>query len=344
MTSVGVIANPASGRDVRRLTSGASVFDNAEKASMVLRLMHGLAASGIDEVVMMPTAPSVAGVLRRQLATRQPPGSAPLPALRFLDQPVTETARDSERAVAALVAEGVAAIVGLGGDGTQRLIARGCGEIPLCPLSTGTNNAFPEMREATVAGLAVGLVASGRAGTDGLRREAALHVRVERAAGDRDPVEDLALVDLAVTGQRFVGARAVSRADDLRELLVTHASPSAIGLSSVAAALDPVRRGGRQGLHVRLAPVAAAPRRVVVPLAPGVVVPVGVRDHRRIALGEAVELEPADGSIALDGEREIELRRDDRALVRLVAGPRTVDVDAVLRAAAHEPRRALATA
>jgi predicted polyphosphate/ATP-dependent NAD kinase len=30
---VGVVANPASGRDVRPLVTGASVFDNAEKGA-----------------------------------------------------------------------------------------------------------------------------------------------------------------------------------------------------------------------------------------------------------------------------------------------------------------------
>jgi hypothetical protein len=44
--SVGVVANPASGRDVRRLVTGASVFDNAEKGAMVHRLMAGSAPPG----------------------------------------------------------------------------------------------------------------------------------------------------------------------------------------------------------------------------------------------------------------------------------------------------------
>jgi predicted polyphosphate/ATP-dependent NAD kinase len=59
-------------------------------------------------------------------------------------------------------AAGVDAIVVLGGDGTSRVVARSCGEIALCPLSTGTNNAFPSIREATVAGIATGLVVGGR--------------------------------------------------------------------------------------------------------------------------------------------------------------------------------------
>ena len=51
---VGVIANPASGRDIRRLVAGASVFGNADKAGMVLRLLAGLGAAGVERVLMMP--------------------------------------------------------------------------------------------------------------------------------------------------------------------------------------------------------------------------------------------------------------------------------------------------
>ena len=39
--TVGVIANPMSGRDIRRLVASASVFPNAEKASMVVRAEPG---------------------------------------------------------------------------------------------------------------------------------------------------------------------------------------------------------------------------------------------------------------------------------------------------------------
>ena len=56
-----------------------------------------------------------------------------------------------------------AAVVLLGGDGTMRAAAPGLGDTPMLALSTGTNNAFPIMMEATVAGMAVGLIATGRA-------------------------------------------------------------------------------------------------------------------------------------------------------------------------------------
>ncbi len=50
--TVGVIANPMSGRDIRRLDASASVFPNAEKASMVVRLTAAAGALGVGRVLV----------------------------------------------------------------------------------------------------------------------------------------------------------------------------------------------------------------------------------------------------------------------------------------------------
>ena len=63
-------------------------------------------------------------------------------------------------------ARGASVIVVLGGDGTARAAPVESGDVPVLPLSTGTNNAFPEMWEATVAGTAAGLLATGRVPAD----------------------------------------------------------------------------------------------------------------------------------------------------------------------------------
>jgi hypothetical protein len=330
---VGVIANPASGRDIRRLVAGASVFGNADKAGMVFRLLAGLGAGGVERVLMLPAADGLSTTLHRHLHARRTvpafAGAVPFPALEELDVALDGTARDSAVAVERMVAAGVRAIVVLGGDGTHRVVARACGDVPLCALSTGTNNAFPEMRETTVAGIATALVATGRAGDGALRREAALAVEVPGAGAD------LALVDVAVSRERFVGARALWRPDDVSELFVTFANPSAVGLSAVAGALEPLPRGGGRGLHVRLASGPDdAERTVHVALAPGLVLGVPVAAHRVVELDERVEIAAGPGTVALDGEREIERRRDEPVTVRLVRGPLTIDVDAVMRSAA----------
>jgi hypothetical protein len=347
--SVGVVANPVSGRDVRRLVTGASVFDNAEKGAMVHRLMAGLGAAGVDRVVMMPATSGVSQSLQRHLRGRTGHLAAQrLPELEVLDMAVREDARDSAEAVRAMAGRRVAAIVVLGGDGTHRVVAAHCGDIPLCALSTGTNNAFPELREATVAGMATGLVATGRLAGDGLlRREKQLEVSVNWGPGglkersgspqvDGDGTRDSALVDVAVTAERWVGARALWRAGALSEALVAFASPGAVGLSAVAAALSPVPRTAPFGLHLRLAPPERAPTTVTVPLAPGLVTEVGVVEARRVEPGEVVPLAPMAGCLALDGERELELGPGDRVTVRLAQGPLVIDVDAVMARAARQ--------
>lgn len=54
MAVVGIIANPASGKDIRRLVAYGTVFDNQEKVNIVRRALLGLAATGVRQVVYMP--------------------------------------------------------------------------------------------------------------------------------------------------------------------------------------------------------------------------------------------------------------------------------------------------
>ena len=51
---VGVIANPASARDIRRLIGNATSLQTADRANIVLRAAAALGASGVERVVMMP--------------------------------------------------------------------------------------------------------------------------------------------------------------------------------------------------------------------------------------------------------------------------------------------------
>lgn len=331
--TVGVIANPASGRDIRRLVSGASVFDNGEKGNMVYRVMVGLAAVGVDRVLMMPAASGLYDSLERTLrAATSAEEKRPMPELELVEMTVRHTARDTVDALAEMERRDVAAVVVLGGDGTNRIVARHCAaDLPLCTLSTGTNNAFPEMREATVAGMATGLVATGRIGEEVLRREKILRVGLNGENG-----VDCALVDVALNSERFVGARALWRPRNISEVVVAFARPDSVGLSSIAGLLDPTSRDAPHGLHVRLARPEDAETVLTVPLAPGLVVPIGVEEINRVEPGQTVELTPRVGSVALDGEREIEVGPNDAIEVSLdPAGPLTIDVGAAMREAAR---------
>jgi predicted polyphosphate/ATP-dependent NAD kinase len=330
-SAIGIIANPMSGRDIRRLVARASVFPNAEKTNMALRLISAAGALGVARVHMSTDAMGVAaGVLRASGKRR--PRDGRWPELEFCELDETDgTAEDTRRLVRVMRARGVGVLVLLGGDGTVRAAAADCGDLPVLPLSTGTNNAFPEMWEATVAGAAAALLATGRvAREDVTYRAKALRVR-------RGEVEEIALVDVCLCTVAHVGARALWEVDTLRELYCAFAEPHAIGLSSIAGLLAPVARHDPGGVLVRLAGDAGdAPRRVLAPIAPGVLAPVGVREVAAMVADRPLTSAVTRGTVAVDGERELEFGPDTPVTVTLTSdGPTVLDVRAVLAAAAE---------
>ena len=54
MTSIGIIANPASGKDIRRLVSYATTIDNNEKVNICKRIVLAAQGMGVDEALFMP--------------------------------------------------------------------------------------------------------------------------------------------------------------------------------------------------------------------------------------------------------------------------------------------------
>ena len=324
--SVGVIANPSSGRDVRRLLSWASVFPTAEKVNVVLRLISAMGSLGIDEAWMIPDSAGISARVREAASTAREKRGLPMPFVRLLDMRIQDDAQDSARAAAQLVARGVKLIAVLGGDGTHRAVASGCASVPLLALSTGTNNAFPEMREATTAGVAAALVATGRVPEEiGLRTNKRLRVMGRN-------MDEFALVDVCVSRQLATGARAVWRGEDLVDLFTSFAEPGSIGLSSIAALAHPVSREEPYGTHVRF----GAGSTLLAPLLPGAMQKVCVASVQRLVPNRSVSVGSLAGTIAIDGEREFELGGNDGVRVELdLRGPRTIVVARTLEHAAQ---------
>ena len=328
--TVGIIANPASGRDIRRLVASASVFPVAEKCNMINRLLGALNATGVSRVVLMPDLGGISERVRRAVAVRI--GSRCWPEVEILEMPLEDGPGDTVYAVERMAARGVAAIIILGGDGTHRLVASACGEIPLMTLSTGTNNVFPEMREATIAGMATGFVATGKVPkVEGTVRNKILRVEVDGRE------QGLAVVDASVSNERWTGSKALWQPENLRQIFVTFAEPDAIGLSSIAGLLHPVSRRVPQGVRVDLVPVEMAAVTLRAPIAPGLLAVVGVAGVHEIRPGELQTIANSTGVIALDGEREIEFRLDQQVILRLDnMGPLSIDTRQVMTLAARE--------
>src|SRR5207302_973162 len=80
----------------------------ADRANIVLRVLAGLAASGVSTVLVMPDRKGITSLLERNLARERNLGRS-LPEVRILDMAVTTTVDDTLRATAAMVDAGVAA-------------------------------------------------------------------------------------------------------------------------------------------------------------------------------------------------------------------------------------------
>ena len=225
--SIGIIVNPASGKDIRRLVAKASVFDNQEKRAIVRRAIAGAQAAGISRFYYVPDTHDIASSALSELGDKVQALAVP--------SPMTGTALDTRHGAEELKQIGCSAVITLGGDGTNRAVVSGWRDAPLVPVSTGTNNAFPVMVEATVAGAAAGLIASGNVALQDVSdRAKVVAIEIE------DEDDDLALVDAVITSDRFIGARALLDSDRLIMAILTRASSAAVGIASIGGML---RRG-----------------------------------------------------------------------------------------------------
>ncbi len=325
MASVGIIANPQSGKDIRRLVALASSFSNNEKVLMLRRVMMGLVSLGVDKILMFNDLGSLGAValdgFRRDNKTAE--------ASLFEIEARGETA-DSTKAARKLRESGVRCIVVLGGDGTCRAVAKGCGKIPLIPLSTGTNNAFPFGWEGTVAGMAAGLYAL-RPRVYGSERKATKKLHL--SMGDKP---ESALVDIAVIKESFSGSRAIWDVGRVDSLALTRSEPGRLGLSSLGASLRPINSSEPIGLWLKLGPRGKNERRILSPIGPGQIASTLVEKHKVIKIGESVHYQaPDDRVLAFDGERERLLRKREKIEISLrLDGPTILDVPAILKKAA----------
>lgn len=297
----------------------------SEKANMVQRLLGPLGLLGVNRVLMMPDATGISAAILRAITTHRAQGSPVWPTVDFVALNPTGEASDSARAAQLMQTAGVRLIVVLGGDGTHRVVAGATPEVPLATLSSGTNNVFPDLREATITGIAAALFATGCVGADvALRPNKCLHVNVGE-------LHEIALVDVCVTSMVHVGARAVWEPGTITELFVSFAEPDAIGLSSIAAMIEPITRDEPRGAHLRC---AATGRPVLAAIAPGMLERLEIGHFEAMQPGVGYRVQTDHGSIALDGEREIELHPGLVAEVSLqLSGPQTLNVPATLAAA-----------
>ena len=343
MSSVGIIANPAASKDIRRLVAQGRVVPDWEKVNTVRRALIGVQSTDAARVVAMPDS----GDLCRRAAADS---GVSIP-LELLPMSPHYTEGDTRRAAAMMAEQGVGCLITLGGDGTNRAVAAATNRLPIVAISTGTNNVFPVMIEGTLAGIAAGLVASRQLGLPyAAVVSKALHIRVN------GEYRDLALVDVAISRERFVATRAIWDLDTVYEVFLTRAEPAGIGLSSIGGRLHPVSLSDVGGLRYVLAggeddtgaaassaasassssASSASATMVVAPVAPGMVTAAAVARWELLAEGAPVALARRHCTIALDGERALTVTPEDAVTITLARdGPPVVQVARALQRAAQ---------
>lgn len=313
MTStVGVIMNPRAGKDIRRLVANAPAPSDTSRVADLRRMILGAIEGGAERALV---ALDAQGLAERAIAGLNAD-------VELLDIGAEGTGDDTAKAAAAMRERSVGVVLVSGGDGTHRDVARGWRNAPIVAVSGGTNNAFPQMIESTIAGAAAGLVVGGGVPLDELVAYDTLMLDVDVSQGHA--VADLALVDVAVLQSDVTGGPHVWGVDGVEQILASIAEPWSVGLSAIAGLVAPTSRTDDRGILVELDP--DAPRRVRAPIAPGLFVDAGVRSVSVVDPGQPVPIR-GPAQLALDGERGRFLAPGESASVTLHrSGPRVIDI------------------
>ncbi len=306
MTSIGIVANPASGKDIRRLVSHATVIDNNEKINIVERIVLGAQSLGVYKVYIMPDSYNIGYRVLDKLKLCEELKCE----IEVIEMIRTDSMEDTVNAAEYMEKKGVGCIVTLGGDGTNRAVAKSVKNTPLITISTGTNNVYPVMLEGTVVGMAAAAVATGKYDSSlFIARDKVIEIYKD------DELKDIALIDAVISKDVFVGSKAIWDMDTIEKIFVTRSHPASIGFSAVVGCKKIIYAHDDFGAYVDMNNCESF---ITAPIAAGIV--------EKISVDEPVILEFSDeyeymtknrGTIALDGEREIEFSADQRFVFKI---------------------------
>ncbi|AAK41750.1 ATP-NAD kinase [Saccharolobus solfataricus] len=305
MPAVGIIVNPESGRDIRRLVAKATFVSNYAKIDTIKRFLYGLnITNSVDEVVFMPDfygiSLDIISDIKDDVKFK----------LSTLDMRVENTADDTINASKYMIESGVDVIVSAGGDGTLRAVYKGAGDkVPILGLSLGTNNVLGALYEPTVLGMMLGFL---------LKENKAISNVVERIKTIKlfvnNEFKNLALVDLTFMSGWYVGARAIWDEYSLRYAFISKGELGDIGIPSIASLIRPITFQDDLGLMVKF---GLGKIKVAATLAPGLVKEVFIDGISILKLGQEVHLPSGSYVIAFDGEKEMVVNSKDEAMVRI---------------------------
>lgn len=323
MGIVGILANPVSGKDIRRLISHASRFTNQEKSNIIERIVSVLGELGGHDIYVMPDMDNIGSSALNRLAN----GQNNKQRLHVLQMPMENSLNDTIEYVNQMKELKADVLVVLGGDGTSRAAAKVIDTIPMIAISTGTNNVFPEMAEGTIVGMAAAALASGLVKPEECCE---LCKRIEIYRDGK--LVDIALIDLVVSSQTFIGAKALWNLEDISRVVVTQCHPATIGFSAMIGCNAIVDSTDDFGIMADFS--MEKPNRKAA-MSAGLVVSVHLKNQSILPLNQNLFIKmEKPGIIALDGEREVPFENGDEFTLRITRqGPRRVNLKKTLELA-----------
>lgn len=316
---IGILVNPMSGRDVRRLAARASTSTHQDKQIQVTRLILSALDQGVEEIVLIdePFRISRRAVENLPIKNR----------VRFIKSSLTHTSQDTAEIALKMKELDCNVIIVMGGDGTNRIVAKVWPDANILPLSTGTNNVFPKMVEASVAGTAAGIVATNRLNAHEVAR------RCKQVHIETDKETDLALVDAVLLQNDELGNMLPYDTNKISDIILAISQPAAVGISPIGGYLIPSFEEDDFGVYIRCG--EPAQKRMRVPVSPGLHKDIQINKAEKLELGEKIEL-MGPGILAFDGDREINLQAGETATLSVRRdGPWILDPQHILTTAAN---------
>ncbi len=324
MVSIGIVVNPFSGKDLRRITSAAVNVSNAEKADKVVRMIRGMESFGIDKVLLLPDNYMMGPYIAESAGKYKN-----LPAVEILDYTPEDNCNDTLEGLRRMTEIGIQCLIVLGGDGTCRLAAKAGVRVPIIPISTGTNNVYPEFWEGTTVGIAAAYCATHSFSDVVAHRSKQIEIWLN------GELSDVALVDAAVTKVPYIGSKVVPNADEIEEVVVCKCGPELIGLSALIGSAAVCDDKDDYGYGMSLSDKRYA---AITTMNPGQLTVVVHGEPYRMEFGRKKSFRASfNGTIALDGERTVCFSEGTLIEFKIERnGPWRLDIPQTLRKAVKE--------
>ncbi|MCG8485225.1 MAG: ATP-NAD kinase, partial [Clostridia bacterium] len=145
---------------------------------------------------------------------------------------------------------------------------------------------------------------------------------------------DIALIDAVISKKMFIGSRAIWDLEDIIKVIVSRCHPASIGFSSLLGCRTIITEEDDFGAYADIN-CNNNDDRTMAPIAAGVIKLFNVSQPEIINFDQEYFYEPTErGIIALDGEREIPFKKEDKIVFKIVRkGPNRVNIKKAIEVA-----------